>query len=261
VRTLGAVAGLGELIAAQVPAGARVLAVGPRAEEVAAAYGDGAVCVTLAAAENGALPAGSYDIVVSTDVLGLADDPQAMLARLRDAAGDDGTLLVFEPDGAETLRDPARLAADRRRHFTAGTLEAELARAGLVLTGWAGRGGEALVARAVAGGEALLVHDLRAQVAALEGQAVRAERLAEDNAALEARVRALEARETELRERLLATHELLADRDADVVRLVESDRELRQVKETVVFRAGWRYWHVKARARRVAGKVRRQFHG
>ena len=74
--------------------------------------------------------------------------------------------------------------------------------------------------------------------------------LEEERDALQARVVALEARERELRERLLDAHELLGSRDAEVARLLESDREFQGIKGTVVFRAGWRYWRLKGLGRR-----------
>ena len=80
----------------------------------------------------------------------------------------------------------------------------------------------------------------------------------EERDALQARVVALEARERELRERLLDAHELLGSRDAEVAGLLEQVADAQGIKGTVVFRAGWRYWRLKGIGRRAAARAGRE---
>jgi hypothetical protein len=184
-----------------------------------------------------------------------------VLGSVGPCVNEGGAILVAEPDAGLAARDPAVLASERRRRFTAETLEDALGQAGLVVTGWPARGAGLLVARAVAADAAALVAALRREIEVLEARVGNVVRLEQEREALEARVAALEARDAELRERLLSAHELLGERDTEVVRLVDADRELRQVKGTVLFRAGQRYWRAKSVARRAAGKLRRELSG
>jgi hypothetical protein len=246
-----------DAIAAHVPAGARVLVVGPDAVPGL----DGAQAVGLAAAEAGTLPEGPFDLLVLADVLGLADDPAALVATLRQAAGSDAPVLVVEPDAELAAREPAVLAGERRRRFTRATLEGALGEAGLAVVAWPAVPAGQLAARTVGAEDGAVLAGLRREVEELRADAGRRTELAAERDALQARVVALEARERELRDRLLAAHELLGSRDADVVRLAESERELRNVQGTVVWRAGWRYWHLKGAARRVAARAKRELRG
>jgi hypothetical protein len=245
---------LAELIAAEVPAGARALLVGPEAEGLAAAVGNGATPATPEQLAAGKVKKAPFAVAVCVDVLGLAEDPAAVLAAVREAAGDAAALLVAEPDAEQLLRDPARLAGERRRRFTTATMEEALAGAGLAVVGWPARRNGVLLARVVASDAAEVVQGLRRELAALQERVAAVDELREERDALQARVVALEAR-------LLSAHEQLADQDAEVVRLVDSDRELRQVKGTTLWRAGQRYWHLKLVARRAAARGRRALRG
>ncbi len=247
--------GLRDAIDAHVPNGARVLTIGL---DAAAAKGrrNGTTALALADAEGG-LPAGPFDVVVLADVLGLADDPAAILGALGERLGAGGAVLVAEPDADVLGRDPRALATERRRRFTRATLDDALASAGLAVTGWPAGPDGVLVARAVSGDDAAVLAGLRREVEEQRDLASRAAALEEERDALQARVVALEARERELRERLLDAHELLGSRDAEVARLLHSDREFQGIKGTVVFRAGWRYWRLKGLGRRAAARARR----
>ena len=247
--------GLRDAIDAHVPRGARVLTIGL---DGTAAKGrrNGTTALALADAEGG-LPEGPFDVVVLADVLGLADDPAAILGALGARLGEGGAVLVAEPDADVLARDPQGLAAERRRRFTRATLDAALASAGLAVTGWPVGPEGVLVARAVSGDDAAVLAELRRELDGQRALAERAAALEDERDALQARVIALEARERELRERLLDAHELLGTRDTEVARLLESDRELQGIKGTVVFRAGWRYWHLKGLGRQAAARARR----
>jgi hypothetical protein len=248
--------GLRDAIDAHVPRGARVLTIGLDGA-TARARRNGTTALALADAEGG-LPEGPFDVVVLADVLGLAEDPEAILGALGERLGEGGAVLVAEPDADVLARDPQSLAAERRRRFTRATLDEALARAGLAVTGWPSSPEGLLVARAVSGDDAAVLADLRRELDEQRELAARATALREERDALQARVVALEARERELRERLLDAHELLGSRDAEVARLLDSDREFQGIKGTVVFRAGWRYWRLKGIGRRAAARARRE---
>jgi len=247
--------GLRDAIDAHVPRGARVLTIG--LDGTTKGRRNGTTALALADAEGG-LPEGPFDVVVLADVLGLAEDPEAILGALGERLGEGGAVLVAEPDADVLARDPQALAAERRRRFTRATLDDALARAGLAVTGWPAGPDGVLVARAVSGDDAAVLAELRREVEEQRELAGRAAALQEERDALQARVVALEARERELRERLLDAHELLGTRDAEVARLLDSDREFQGIKGTVVYRAGWRYWHLKGLGRRAAARARRE---
>jgi hypothetical protein len=129
------------------------------------------------------------------------------------------------------------------------------------VTGWARAREGLLVARAVTGDPAAVLASLRAEVEELDVRAAEVAELVDERDALRARVLVLEARERELRERLLAAHDLLAQRDTEVARVFESHRELKTLKGTIVYRAGWRWWRTKLLARKAAARARRELRG
>ena len=247
--------GLHDAVDAHVPSGARVLTIG--LDGAARGRRNGTTALALADAEGG-LPEGPFDVVVLADVLGLADDPEAILGALGERLGEGGAVLVAEPDAEVLSRDPQALAAERRRRFTRATLDEALTRAGLAVTGWPSSPEGLLVARAVSGDDAAVLADLRRELDGAararrpcHGPAGGARRAAGPRGgARGAGARAAGAPAGRARAARLARRR---GRGA-----LERDREFQGIKGTVVFRAGWRYWRLKGIGRRAAARARRE---